>query len=503
MTCGILFPHQLFEQQPLLSKVKHLFLLEEFLFFKQYAFHQQKLVFHRASMKRYAEYLKDKCEVEYLEATDERSDVRKLIASLQIIGIKEIHFIDPTDDWLKKRVVESGDACGISCIMHASPLFMNKTEENECFFADKKRMFQTDYYIHQRKKRKILVDDTNNPIGGKWSFDTDNRKKYPAKKTPPSIPLLLDNKYEKEARSYIEKHFSHHYGDSKGKWHYPISYDETRAWLQQFLKERFAEFGDYEDAIVGKEYLLHHSMLAPMLNTGLISPEEVIETTLVFANQNNIPLNTLEGFIRQVIGWREFIRAVYERKGKEERICNYWQFKRKIPESFWNGTTGIQPFDLTVQKVLQTGYCHHIERLMVLGNLMLLCEFDPDEVYRWFMTLFIDAYDWVMVPNVYGMSQFADGGLMATKPYISGSNYLMKMSDYEKGDWQLIWDALFWRFMHVHRSFFLQNPRLGMLVHSFDKMETDKKNRLMETAEKYLLKLEHSETKKNDIFEQF
>jgi deoxyribodipyrimidine photolyase-related protein len=142
--------------------------------------------------------------------------------------------------------------------------------------------------------------------------------------------------------------------------------------------------------------------------------------------------------------------------------------------------------DITIKKVLETGYCHHIERLMVLGNFMLLCEFDPDEVYRWFMELFIDAYDWVMVPNVYGMSQFADGGLMATKPYVSGSNYLMKMSDYKKGEWQHVWDGLFWRFMHAHRDFFLQNPRLGMLVRSFDKMPGIKQKAHLNNAEQFL-----------------
>jgi deoxyribodipyrimidine photolyase-related protein len=223
-----------------------------------------------------------------------------------------------------------------------------------------------------------------------------------------------------------------------------------------------------------------------MLNVGLLSPKFVIEEALSYASNHEVPLNSLEGFIRQIVGWREFIRAVYELKGSEERTKNYWGFKRKIPASFWNGSTGIEPIDSTIQKVLETGYAHHIERLMVLGNFMLLCEFDPDDVYRWFMELFIDAYDWVMVPNVYGMSQFADGGLMATKPYISGSNYLMKMSDYKKGEWQPVWDGLFWRFMHVHRDFFLKNPRLGMLVRTFDKMPDEKQQLHLNNANLFL-----------------
>ncbi len=177
---------------------------------------------------------------------------------------------------------------------------------------------------------------------------------------------------------------------------------------------------------------------------------------------------------------------MYELQGSKQRTNNFWDFKRKIPASFWQGETGIIPIDITNKKVLQTGYCHRIERLMVMGNFMLLCEFDPNEVYKWFMELFIDAYDWVMVPNVYGMTQFADGGLMAIKPYISGSSYLMKMSDYPKGDWQPIWDGLFGRFMHVHRVFFLQNPRLGMLIGTFDNMSGEKRETHLLNAEKYL-----------------
>jgi deoxyribodipyrimidine photolyase-related protein len=256
------------------------------------------------------------------------------------------------------------------------------------------------------------------------------------------------------------------------------------------LSERFEKFGIYEDAIVQKESVLYHSVVSPMLNIGLLTPQQIVDAAIRVGADQNIPLNSLEGFIRQIVGWREFIRLVYEREGTKQRTTNYWQFKRKIPKTFWTGDTGIAPIDSTIKKILKTGYAHHIERLMVLGNFMLLCEFDPDEVHKWFMEMFIDAYDWVMVPNVYGMTQFADGGLMTTKPYISGSNYLMKMSDYEKGTWQPIWDGLFWRFMHVHRSFFLQNPRIGMLVKTFDKMPEEKRKAHLHAADNYLQSLD-------------
>jgi deoxyribodipyrimidine photolyase-related protein len=351
-------------------------------------------------------------------------------------------------------------------------------------------MFQTDFYKFHRQQKNILMEADKIPMGGKWTFDDENRLKYPKGKTPPAIQFSTSSPLHEEAAQYVRQYFPDNYGSVNPQFIYPTNFAESKQWLKTFFATRFAEFGAYEDAIVTKEIFLHHGVLTPMLNVGLLTPQYVIDEALDYAKEHDIPINSLEGFIRQILGWREFIRAVYELKGSEERTRNYWGFTRKIPASFWNGTTGIEPIDGTIKKILETGYCHHIERLMVLGNFMLLCEFDPNEVYRWFMEMFIDAYDWVMVPNVYGMSQFADGGLMSTKPYISGSNYLMKMSDYPKGDWQTVWDGLFWRFMHVHRDFFLQNPRLGMLVKTFDKMAEQKRQMHLDNADRYLDSLE-------------
>ena len=204
---------------------------------------------------------------------------------------------------------------------------------------------------------------------------------------------------------------------------------QPKNWLNDFLKNRFFEFGDYEDAIVQKELILNHSLLSPMINSGLLTPSYVVNELNDYATKKNIPINSFEGIIRQIIGWREFIRGVYVSKGSIERTKNYWGFTKKMPDSFYTASTGIKPVDDSINKVNDNAYLHHIERLMVIGNFMFLCEINPDDVYKWFMELFIDSYDWVMVPNVYGMSQFADGGLMSTKPYISSSNYIMKMSD--------------------------------------------------------------------------
>ena len=484
---GIIFPHQLVEQSTLVSTCDTIYLVEEWLYFKQFNFHKQKIAFHRASMKFYENYLQSKkIKVIYIDSTNELANIKNLIPYLKKSGVDAFDYIDTTDYWLEQRISKACSNFSIKATKNRSLLFLNSSEEITTFFSDRKRMFQTDFYKHQRQSRNILLEQNQKPLGGKWTYDDENRLKYPKGKTPPKVDFLKPNLFYKEAISYTNKNFADNYGLLATEFIYPTTFTESKTWLQDFFATRFFEFGAYEDAIVSKENILHHSVLTPMLNVGLLTPQYIIDEALQFASNNEIPINSLEGFIRQIIGWREFIRAVYELKGKEERTKNYWGFTRKIPPSFWNGTTGIEPIDDTIKKVLETGYCHHIERLMVLGNFMLLCEFDPNEVYRWFMELFIDAYDWVMVPNVYGMSQFADGGLMATKPYISGSNYLMKMSDYKKGEWQTIWDGLFWRFMDTHRTFFLQNPRLGMLVRTFDKMQLSKQQVHLANAEKFI-----------------
>jgi len=490
----LIFPHQLFQESPLFEINAPIYIVEEYLFFKQYPFHKQKIAFHRATMKCYADFIREtkSLEVFYVESIEEISDVRILTPELKRQGIGHIHYIDPTDYWLQKRLNTSIRESGMTFTEHNSPSFLNTKEDLASFFrSDKKKYHQTTFYIDQRKKRNILIESDGKPTGGAWTFDTENRKKYPAKKTAPFVQFPDIDLYYIEAKKYVETHFSKHLGSLTDSPLYPINFKITKAWLDQFFKERFNDFGIYEDAIVADNSILNHSVLTPMLNVGLISPKEIIDACLLYAKENKVPINSTEGFVRQIIGWREFIRGVYITRGSEERTTNFWKFKKKIPASFYTGTTGIPPIDITIKKVLETGYCHHIERLMVLGNFMLLCEFDPDEVYRWFMELFIDSYDWVMVTNVYGMSQFADGGLMASKPYISGSNYLMKMSNYKKGEWQAVWDGLFWRFMNSHRDFFLSNPRLGMLVRMFDKMPIEKQEKHIKNGEAYLETLMH------------
>lgn len=483
-SAGIVLPNQLFENISFPEKLT-LYLLEEPLFFLQYRFHKQKIAFHRASMKCYAGYLTAKgYEVKYMDTFHELADVRKLLQHLAQENVQSVHLYHPVDDWLQRRIIRSGKHCEL--IWYSNPLFLAADDKVNAYFRHTgKTFFQTDFYKMQRRRLNLLME-AGNPVGGRWSYDDENRKKYPRKQQPPTIAFPATDPVWEEAVEYTTQHFSHHYGELTNAPLYPYTFSGAKAWLNDFLQNRFHDFGVYEDSIVQHAHFLHHSILSPVLNVGLLRVEDVLKYSVTYAQKNKVPVNSLEGFIRQLIGWREFIKGLYLTIGVKQRTANFWGHQRKIPPSFYNGTTGIVPVDATIKKLLKTGYVHHIERLMILAGFMNLCEFHPDEVYRWFMEMFIDAYDWVMVSNVYGMSLFADGGLMSTKPYISGSNYVMKMSDYPKGEWQKIWDGLFWNFMDKHITFFSNQPRLSMLVNTWNKMQPAQRVTHLTTANDFL-----------------
>ena len=355
------FPNQLFKNNKLFEVDGDFYLIEEHLFFNQYNFHQQKIAFHRASMKFYENYLAENgFKVNYVAAQDAEADIKKLIATLGTKNVEQIYIIDPVDDWLLSRIKKACHQHHIKLQVFDSPKFLNTTDELVSFFnPDKQSYFQTAFYKQQRIAKKMLIQGLNEPVGGKWSFDEENRKKYPKGKAISKLNLPTQNTYVIEAKKYTNKYFGNNIGSLDGAINYPTNFKESEDWLTDFLKNRFKEFGDYEDAIVRNEILINHSLLTPMLNVGLLTPHEVLKTTIDFANKNNTPINSLEGFIRQIIGWREFIRGVYITKGSKQRTTNFWGFSRKIPQSFYNGTTGILPFDETIKKVLKTGYCHH------------------------------------------------------------------------------------------------------------------------------------------------
>jgi deoxyribodipyrimidine photolyase-related protein len=484
----LIYPHQLFQKHPAIQSNRHAAIIEDPFFFggrdNPLTFHKHKLILHRATMKMYATHLKKMgVTVRYFEHSSKKSSA-DILKDLIKKGYDEFHFTDVTDHRLMSHIEKVASKHKVSMRQYESPLFLTPLYFIEEFFSGKKHFLMASFYQAQRKRMNILMEN-DRPVGGKWSFDEENRKKIPKGLSIPPVPKKTTSKYMRIACSYVEKHFPHNYGDSKNFW-YPVSHKESRTWLKDFLQNRLALFGDYEDAIVANESVLFHSVLTPVLNIGLLTPEDIVEETMKFSREEKIPLNSLEGFIRQIIGWREFIRAMYEQAGEKQRSVNFWKHDRPLPKSLYNGTTGIEPVDTVVQRVLDRSWCHHIERLMILGNFMLLCGIKPDGVYRWFMELFIDAYDWVMVPNVYGMSQFADGGIFATKPYISGSNYILKMSDFKKGPWCETWNALFWNFIHKHRSFFKKQPRLAVILRNLDRMGVSKTKQIRRQASEFL-----------------
>ena len=328
------------------------------------------------------------------------------------------------------------------------------------------------------------------PAGGEWSYDDQNRKKVPKGMLSkiPQISFPDHDTSDLEAREHILATYPDNPG-SLDELFYPTSHQASTEWLQQFLASRFSLFGDYEDAMVENNNWLWHGVLTPMLNIGLLTPHQIITAALNYAKIDEVPLNSLEGFVRQIIGWREFMRATYVDMGVEMRTSNHWKHTRKIPASFYDGTTGILPVDDVIGRIRKTGYCHHIERLMTLGGFMFLCEFDPEEIYRWFMEMFVDSYDWVMVPNVYGMSQHADGGGVATKPYFSGSAYIRKMSHYPAGDWTATWDGLYWRWILNHAESLAKNPRWAMMCATARRMAPEKKDAHLEAANAFLAQL--------------
>jgi deoxyribodipyrimidine photolyase-related protein len=343
------------------------------------------------------------------------------------------------------------------------------------------------FYERLRRDTGYLMEADGTPRGGKFSFDTDNRQKLPQSLTlPPDIQWLAAPEIT-DAIAWLDTFESERYGEA----HVWVPYTRAGAeqFLAEFLRTRFHAFGPYEDALTTRHVRLFHSTLSPLINIGLLSPRQIIDEAIAYATAHQVPLNSLEGFVRQILGWREFIRASYEVDGRAMRTSNFFTHTRRLPASTWTGTTGLLPVDHVTQTALTYGYTHHIERLMVMGNFFLLTGTHPDDVYRWFMGMFVDAYDWVMVPNVYGMSQFADGGSFATKPYISGASYLKKMSDYPKGDWEAIWTALYWQFITNHETVFARNHRLRMMLTLHARMSPAVRAQHTATASAFLARL--------------
>jgi deoxyribodipyrimidine photolyase-related protein len=487
---ALVFPHQLFLSHPALADDHPALLIEDPLFFgtdreQPLNFHAKKLILHRASMKRWADGREN---LTYVDLPEKNSRTDLLLEKHVPKDVETLVYVDPVDYLIERRLQRFAKKRDLNLEKLPSPMFLTPNEWMEEIMDDMKKPFMKTFYEAQRRRMNLLLEPDGSPVGGKWSYDAENRKKLPKKQPVPEPYSPTPNDEVAAAQKWVARRFPDAPG-MRENFTYPSSRREALYAMSLFFEERFELFGDYEDAISTRVRVIFHSVLTPPLNIGLITPDEIVEAAMEAAENNSkIPLNSLEGFLRQIIGWREFMRIIYLRHGIMERKENFWRFTRKMPAAFYHGTTGIEPIDHTIHALLEDGYTHHIERLMVLGNFMLLCRIHPDAVYKWFMELFIDAYDWVMVPNVYGMSQFADGGVFSTKPYISGSNYIRKMSDFPKGEWCEIWDGLYWTFIEDHRDFFASQYRLSMMVRLLDRMPDEKREAHRKNADDFIKK---------------
>ena len=468
-----------------------------------YRYHKLRLLHTFVAMRSFRDALLEQgIRVRYFELpeSEKLSFFERLGSELGVPQSSELRVAEIADPGFQHKLEAYCLASGVRLTVLPSPDFLESAAESRRWFEGNRRPFMKTFYERQRKRLGLLLEADGGPTGGQWSFDADNRKRLPKGYVEPGLPVVLPSRHDAAVRDLLRRYFPDNPGELGALF---MPYDHTSAdhWLACFLQERFADFGPYEDALSGHFDSLNHSLLSPLLNIGLLNPAAVIQAAIdevavnqaesdqnisLFPSSRSIPLASLEGFVRQVIGWREFVRGIHLCHGERQAQANFWDHHRGLAPCWRDGTTGLPPLDQAIKRANRLGYNHHIERLMVISNLMLLCEIQPQEVYKWFMERYLDSYDWVMGPNVYGMGQMSDGGIFATKPYICGSNYILKMGDFRRGPWCEIWDGLYWRFIDRHRQFFQTNPRLAMMVRLLDRMDAAKCKHLFNQAEQFI-----------------
>ncbi len=489
-TLLIILGNQLFDKKYIsTANTKNIFMAEDFGLCTEEKYHKQKIFFFLSAMRSFKDEMSIFGYKVFYNKLDEKNNSKDFIGLLDEFlaknKFKTLKFFEIEDKFFEKKIFDYLIQKNIDFEVIQSPMFLCSRDKFNKFAQNKKNLRMVSFYQLMRKDLDILISD-GKPLGGKWSYDEENRKKIPKGLELPQIEIFSKNIHGEDIKDDVKKYFGKHPGELNS-W-LPDNRKDAKKSLKKFLEQRFKFFGTYEDAMQEQENFLFHSMLSPLLNIGLLTPKEVIDSALNYADSNDIPLNSLEGFIRQIIGWREFIRGVYQEKSEFEFKSNYWNHKNRINSNWYDGTTGLDPLDDVIRMVNKYGYTHHIPRLMVLSNVFTLCEIDPRETYKWFMEMFVDSSEWVMVPNVFGMGTFADGGVMSTKPYTCGSNYVLKMSNYKKGAWCEVLDGLYWRFTEKHRDFYESNPRLTILTRSLDKMDPVRKERIFGLADDFIKK---------------
>ena len=473
----LLFPNNLYESKYLPKNIKKIYLIEDPIYFgirdKKMKFNKKKLVLHRSSMKYYEKYLKEKkFNVEYIDFMKNK-DLKYLFMS----KLNSIAYFELNDHLHQKRIDKYTKNKQIT--VYYNPNFLVTTDVLDKYHKgknNKNHYFHKNFYDFMKTELQILQ--------GVKSYDNENRKPLLKDIEIPDLPKKKIDKYENEAIKYIDGLFPKNYGESSDLL-FPINHKDAKIWFKHFLKHKFNNYGTYQDAINSENGFMFHSTISPMMNIGLLNPDYIINEATKYYIKFKIKINNYEGFIRQVIGWREYQRYCYLYAYDDLVKPNYFNHKNKLNKSWYVGNTGILPIDDSIKFAFKTGYLHHIVRLMIMSNFMNLCRIDPNECYKWFMEFSLDSYDWVMIQNVYSMGQWADGGLTMRKPYISSDNYVVNMSNYKRGKWSDIWNALYYYFLIDHENKLNKTPYSRNLVHWRNKSKKDK-IMILKTAKKFI-----------------
>lgn len=369
------------------------------------------------------------------------------------------------------------------------------------FFQGKKRFLMESFYRHMRKKHDILMEN-GQPAGGKWNYDASNRGRYDGAAPIPE-PMVFDHDVA-DIVDMISKNGVRTIGDvNPGHFIWPVTRKQALAQVDEFMRNRLPYFGTYQDAMSTRSWSMFHSRLSFALNTKMLHPMEIIASAIQQARApgSEIAIEQLEGFIRQVLGWREFVRGIYWDQMPEYETRNYFGHDNPLPEFYWTGDTRMNCMRAAIRQSLDYAYAHHIQRLMLTGNFALLAGVHPDEVDAWYLGIYIDAVQWVEIVNTRGMSQFADGGIVATKPYIASANYIRKMGDYcqecfydadkSTGERSCPFNSMYWDFLHRHRRKLSKNPRMGFMYGALDRMDENRKGDLFRQAAAYRASIHH------------
>jgi deoxyribodipyrimidine photolyase-related protein len=494
----IIFPTHLFENIINLEKADIIYLVEDPLFFydkdRITNFNKLKLLYHRASMLFYLDFLRaNNLRVKYMSFID-IVEYKNIYKNIKKDKVKKLYCYDPIDHLLEYRIKEECKANKIDLEILDNINYVENRQDLDNYMKqlNGKRLLQTSFYSWQRKRLNVLLDKNKKPIGGKLTYDTENRLPYrePTKMLP-KIPIMKSSKYIASAKKYVEKYFPDNYGNTDNLI-FPINHYGAQKWYKYFLKTRFQNFGKYQDAFLipdDKNIMMFHSGASVMFNVGLITQPWIIKEIIKYATKFKVPINNTEGLIRQLIGWNSFNRLYYF-KVNYSLDTNIFRFEKRLSQKWWTGELGIPPVDDAIKTAYKYGYLHHIQRLMVMLNFQILCEVSYVEIYRWHMEYSCDAYDQFMIYNVYSMG-YADGGKTTTKPYISSSKYILSMSNYTKGEWCDIWDALYYRFLHKHYDMFKKNQRMALMLSNYKNKTKKEMDSYLKIANEFIDKVVH------------